>query len=109
MKIDNAAVVEILQFYKEIDGEITIYRQMLQDYENQYYSTVGAMMNDGQPKGKNQISRQVENAVINIPDYVRSEMKTYAEKVSALQMVINQILKEVSGLRLKEKRIIYDF
>lgn len=109
MEMNKSRVVEILEFYKEIDGEIDICRRNLIDYENQYYNTVGAMVNDGQPKGQGCISRQVESAAMNIPDYVREEMKAYEEKTRALLLLKNQILQEVSRLCLKEKKIIYDF
>ena len=46
--MDKEKVIKILEFYKEIDGEISIYRRILHDYESQYYNTIGAMANDGQ-------------------------------------------------------------
>lgn len=44
--MDKEKVIKILEFYKEIDGEISIYRRILHDYESQYYNTIGAMAND---------------------------------------------------------------
>lgn len=107
--MDKGKVIEILEFYKEIDGEISLYRRILHDYESQYYNTIGAMVNDGQPKGKNHISRPVENAALNILDYVRKDMENYEEKVRFLQMAKSQILQEISRLKLKEKTIIFDY
>lgn len=107
--MDKEKVIKILEFYKEIDGEIGIYRRILRDYESQYYNTIGAMANDGQPKGLNHISRPTENAAMNIPDYVRRDMKDYEEKVENLQKLKSQILQEISRLKLKEKTIIFDF
>jgi t-SNARE complex subunit (syntaxin) len=107
--MDKEKVMEVLEFYKEIDGEIDIYRRILRDYESRYYNTIGAMANDGQPKGQNHISRPVESAAMNIPDYVRRDMKDYEEKVQSLQNLKSQILQEISRLRLKEKTIIFDF
>lgn len=107
--MDKEKVIKILEFYKEIDGEIGIYRRILRDYESQYYNTIGAMANDGQPKGLNHISRPTENAAMNIPDYVRRDMKDYEEKVENLQKLKSQILQEISRLKLKEKAIIFDF
>ena len=107
--MDKGKVIKILEFYKEIDGEISLYRRILHDYESQYYDTIGAIVNDGQPKGQNHISRPVENAAMNIPDYVREEMEKYKEKVHVLQRVKSQILQEVSRLKLKEKTIIFDY
>lgn len=107
--MDKVKVIEILEFYKEIDGEISIYRNILSTYESQYYNTIAGMANDGQPKGKNHISRPVESAAMNIPDYVRRDMREYEEKVNALQKLKSQILQEVSRLKLKEKTIIFDY
>lgn len=107
--MDKEKVIEILDYYKEIDGEIAFYRRTLTDYENQYYNTMGAIVSDGMPHGKNHISRIVENAALNIPDYVREIMKDYAERVETLQRLKSQILQEVSRLKLKEKTIIFDY
>ena len=107
--MDKERVIQILDFYKEIDGEISIYRRILRDYESQYYNTIGAMANDGQPKGKNHISRPVENAALNIPDYVRADMEKYENEIKRLQRIKSQILQEISRLKLKEKTIIFDY
>lgn len=107
--MNKEKVIKILEFYKEIDGEISIYRRILHDYESQYYNTVGAITSDGQPKGKNHISRPVESAAMNIPSYVREDMKEYEEKVGKLQKMKSQILQEVSRLELKEKTIVFDY
>lgn len=107
--MDKGKVTGILEFYKEIDGEIAIYRRILRDYESRYYNTIGALENDGQPKGKNHTSRPVENKAIDIPDYVRGEMEEYEQKVCFLQKVKGQILQEVSRLKLMEKTIIFDY
>lgn len=107
--MDKGKVIDILEFYKEIDGEISLYRHILHDYESQYYNTIGATANDGQPKGKNHISRPVESAVMNIPCYVQEEIASYEEKVRFLQKAKSQILQEISRLKLKEKTIIFDY
>ncbi|MDE6908766.1 MAG: sigma-70 family RNA polymerase sigma factor [Lachnospiraceae bacterium] len=107
--MDRKKVIEILEFYKEIDGEISLYRQILHDYESQYYDTVGAMVNDGQPKGQYHISRPVESAALNIPESLRGDMEKYEEKVCVLQEAKSQILQEISRLNLKEKTIIFDY
>lgn len=107
--MDKEKVISILKFYKDIDGEISMYRRILHDYESQYYNTIGAMVNDGQPKGQYHISRPVENAAMNIPDYVREDLKDYEEKMRKLQKMKSQILQEISRLKLKEKTIIFDY
>lgn len=102
-------VIELLEYYKDIDGEVKIYRKILKDLTDQYYNPLGAIQCDGLPKGKYNISRQTENMVLNIPDYVSGEMRDYEERVATLQNLKAQILQEVSRLKLKEKSIIFDF
>lgn len=107
--MDKRKAIKILEFYKEIDGEISANRCILRDYENMYYNTMGGTENDGQPKGQNHISHPVENAAMDIPDYARGDMKHYEEKVKQLQKMKSQILQEISRLKLKEKTIIFDY
>lgn len=102
-------VIELLEYYKDIDGEVSIYRKIISDLTDQYYNPIGAIQCDGLPKGKNNISRQTENMALNIPDYVSGEIREYEAKVQQLQALKAQILQEVSRLKLKEKRIIFDF
>ena len=102
-------VIELLEYYKDIDGEVKIYRKILEDLTDQYYNPLRAIQCDGLPKGKYSISRQTENIVLNIPDYVSGEMRDYEERVATLQNLKAQILQEVSRLKLKEKSIIFDF
>ena len=99
-------VIELLEYYKDIDGEVKIYRKILEDLTDQYYNPLSAIQCDGLPKGKYSISRQTENMVLNIPDYVSGEMRDYEERVATLQNLKAQILQEVSRLKLKEKSII---
>ena len=108
--MDKGKVIELLEYYKEIDGEIGIYRRIASEYEDRYYNTIGAMsVGDGMPKGKNHITRPVENAAIHIPDFVRGDIENCEKKIHALQILKSQILQEVSRLKLKEKTIIFDF
>ena len=105
--MEKSKVIELLEYYKDIDGEVSIYRKIITDLTDQYYNPIGAIQCDGLPKGKNNISRQTENMALNIPDYVSGEIREYEEKVQQLQNLKAQMLQEISRLKLKEKRIIY--
>ena len=107
--MEKGRVIELLEYYKDIDGEVSIYRKIISDLTDQYYNPIGAIQCDGLPKGKNNISRQTENMALNIPDYVSGEIREYEEKVQQLQNLKAQMLQEISRLKLKEKRIIFDF
>lgn len=107
--MEKSKVIELLEYYKDIDGEVSIYRKIITDLTDQYYTPIGAIQCDGLPKGKNNISRQTENMALNIPDYVSGEIREYEEKVQQLQNLKAQMLQEISRLKLKEKRIIFDF
>ena len=100
--MEKGRVIELLEYYKDIDGEVNIYRKIISDLTDQYYNPIGAIQCDGLPKGKN-------NMALNIPDYVSGEIREYEAKVQQLQDLKAQILQEVSRLKLKEKRIIFDF
>lgn len=107
--MEKSKVIELLEYYKDIDGEVSIYKKIITDLTDQYYNPIGAIQRDGLPKGKNNISRQTENMALNIPDYVSGEIREYEEKVQQLQNLKAQMLQEISRLKLKEKRIIFDF
>ena len=107
--MERSKVIELLEYYKDIDGEVSIYRKIINDLTDRYYNPIGAIQCDGLPKGKNNISRQTENMALNIPDFVSGEIKDYEAKVQQLQSLKAQLLQEISRLKLKEKRIIFDF
>lgn len=107
--MERSKVIELLEYYKDIDGEVSIYRKIINDLTDQYYNPIGAIQCDGLPKGKNNISRQTENMALNIPDFVSGEIKDYEAKVQQLQSLKVQLLQEISRLKLKEKCIIFDF
>lgn len=107
--MERSKAIELLEYYKDIDGEVSIYRKIINDLTGQYYNPIGAIQCDGLPKGKNNISRQTENMALNIPDYVSGEIREYEEKMQQLQNLKAQMLQEISRLKLKEKRIIFDF
>lgn len=107
--MERSKVIELLEYYKDIDGEVNIYRKIINDLTDQYYNPIGTIQCDGLPKGENNISRQTENMALNIPDFVSGEIKDYEAKVQQLQSLKAQLLQEISRLKLKEKRIIFDF
>lgn len=107
--MEKSKVIELLKYYKDIDGEVSIYRKIINDLTDRYYNPIGAIQCDGLPKGKNNISRQTENMALNSPDFVSGEIKDYEAKVQQLQSLKAQLLQEISRLKLKEKRIIFDF
>ena len=94
--MEKSKVIELLEYYKDIDGEVRIYRKIITDLTDQYYNPIGAIQCDGLPKGKNNISRQTENMALNIPDYVSGEIREYEEKVQQLQNLKAQMLQEIS-------------
>jgi len=108
-RMDKEGVIAILEFYKEIDGEISIYRRIITDYENQYYNPVQGVEYSDTTKGKYATSNPTERLALHIPDCVRDDMRCYENKVKTLQMLKSQILQEISRLKLKEKTIIFDY
>lgn len=101
-------VVKLLQLFPDIDEEIRTRRNIVSDLE-MYYDGVQAVQYDGMPHGKNNISRPTEQIAMNIPDYVRKEIRQYEREITVLQRVKVEILKEVSRLHLRHKKIVFGF
>lgn len=101
-------VVQLLQLFPEIDGEIRVRRNIVNDLE-QYYYTTPAVNYDGMPHAKYSTGSPTENAALKIPDYVHDEIQKYTAEITDLQKVKVEILKEVSRLKLKYKNVIFGF
>ena len=107
--MEKEKVIAILEYYKNIDGEIKFYQKLVKGDEDTYYNTVGAIASDGLPHGKNNISRITENAAMNVPDGVADRMRENEAKINELYVLKAQIVREISRLTFKEKSIIFDF
>ena len=84
--MDKEKTIKLLELFPEIDGEISVRRNIVSDLEQYHVSTGG-----------------------DVPDYVKKEIKMYEEQIRELQLVKVEILKEVSRLNLKQKKIIFGF
>ena len=101
-------VIAILKYYPEIEGNIKFYREWIHEYEKEYYMPCTSQDNDGQPKGKNHISRTTENIALNIPGFVKHMIDDYEEKIEAAGKFRAEIIKEISRLKRTQKEIIFD-
>lgn len=108
VQMNKATVIKYLEYSREIDDEIRIKRNILEDLE-MCYDTSAAVNYDGMPKGQNHISNPTEKAAMNIPDYVRKEIREYREEINQLQKLKCEIVKEVLRLSLKQKQVIMMF
>lgn len=106
--MDKATVIKYLEYSRGIDDEIRIKRNIMADLEA-CYDTSAAVTYDGMPKGQNHISRPTEKTAMNIPDYVRKEMRKYKTEIEQLQKLKCEIVKEVLRLSLKQKQVIMMF
>lgn len=106
--MEKSKVIRLLELFPEIDEEIRSKRSIVADLE-QYYNPISGIQYDGMPKGKNHISSQTERAALHIPDYVHREIRRYESEIEALQEVKVEILREVSRLKLKHKKVIFGF
>lgn len=107
-QMNKTTVIKYLEYSREIDDEIRIKRNILEDLE-MCYDTSAAVNYDGMPKGQNHISNPTEKAAMNIPDYVRKEIREYREEINQLQKLKCEIVKEVLRLSLKQKQVIMMF
>ena len=106
--MDKSKVIRILEFFPDINEEIRAKRSAIADLD-QCYSTVSGIQYDGMPKGNFHAGSQTENRAMHIPDYIRKEIKMYQREIEILQKVKIEIIKEVSRLNLKHKKIIFGF
>lgn len=106
--MDKATVIKYLKYSRGIDDEIRIKRNIMADLEA-CYDTSAAVTYDGMPKGQNHISSPTEKTAMNIPDYVRKEMRKYKTEIEQLQKLKCEIVKEVLRLSLKQKQVIMMF
>lgn len=101
-------VIAYLEYYPQIDGEIAERRRNRNELD-MAYAPAGAIQYDGMPKGKNHISRPTEDIAIDMPDFVRKEIRSYTESIEKLQRLKVEILREVSRLALKQKMVVFSF
>lgn len=106
--MNKTKVVRLLKLLPEIDEEISTRKNIAADLE-QNYDTAAAVQYDGMPKGKNHISRPTEKKALNIPGYVYRELREIESEIEDLQQVKVEILKEVSRLKLKHKKVVFGF
>ena len=107
-QMNKDKVIACLEYYPEIDFEITEYRRILGQLDMAYEPT-GGMQYDGMPKGKNHISRPTEDIAMQMPDCIREEIKKYKRNIEELQQLKVEILREVSRLALKQKLVIFSY
>ena len=104
----KSKVIEILTFYRNIDGEIKMYRATVDDLEGYYEPSNGKTL-DAMPKAKYNVSNPTETMAINLPDRLADDIRDFNGKINMLYRLKTEILKEVSTLELKYKAIITDY
>lgn len=106
--MDRKDVVEILMFYRNIDGEIRLYQSIVSDLET-YYDPLGGVPMDGMPRGKNHVSSPTETVALNLPPDLRESIDFYNAKITELRALKVETLKEVSRLEHRLKSVIIDY
>lgn len=107
-KTEKSRVIEILTYYRNIDGEIKTYKSIVEDLEG-YYDPLCGQPLDGMPRARNNISQVTENTAINLPENLREDIDYYKAKINSLYLLKAETLKEVSNLGPKFKGIIIDY
>ncbi len=101
-------VIKFLELFPEIDGEIKARRSIIADLE-QYYNPIQGVGYSDTTKGKYSTSNPTERLALNIPDYVRKDIRQYEREIEELQKIKCEILKEVSRLTLKQKNVVFGY
>ncbi len=107
-QMDRSKVVEILMYYRNIDGEIRLYRSIVDDLES-YYDTIRGQNMDGMPHGSGGGSSVVENTALNLPPDLQKNIDYYNGKISDLHRLKVETLKEVSALEQRLACIVMDY
>lgn len=107
-KVEKSQVIKALEYSTEIEGEVRTLRGLIKEL-GQCYDTSSGISYDGMPKGKNHLSNPTEKTAMNIPDFVRKDIRNYTEKIAQLQKFKCEIVKEVLRLPLKQKQTIMMF
>ena len=99
-------VISILRFFSTIDKEIQMNNATVEDLNDRYYSTLGAVNMDGLPHGKGGVSKPVENMVANVPEYVRKKIAGKQRRNKRLEEVRSAIGRELDRLNYYEKAAV---
>lgn len=102
-------VISILQFFKTIDREIQMNNAVIEELNDRYYITLGAVNMDGLPHGKGGVSKPVENMVVNVPDYVRKKIREKRRRNQRLEELGTAIGRELDRLNYYEKAVVLWF
>lgn len=100
---------KILLFCRDIDGEISLNKRLLRDYEDCYYTLSGSGSLDGMPKGNCKTSSSTEAVALNIPESTSTAIKELKQRNERLHALKAAILRELNKLPLPQKTILYDF
>lgn len=109
MKYEREKVVAILQFFCDIDKTIQLTERMMQNLEEQYYTTLGGVDMDGMPHGKGMPSSPVERAVLHIPVSVQHTISDMKREIRELAEVKTEILSELNHLNYRQKEVLLSF
>lgn len=102
-------VISILRFFSTIDREIQMNNATIQDLNDRYYITVGAVNMDGLPHGKGGVSKPAERVVENIPEYVRKKIAGKQRRNRRLEELGTAIGRELDRLNFYEKAVVLWF
>lgn len=109
MKREREKVVNILEYYRDIDNNVKLNNGVIKNLEDQYYTTLGAVNMDGMPHGKGGVSSPVERVVLNIPASVTKTIEELRRDNEQMLEIKGQILAEINSLPYREKAIILEF
>lgn len=109
MKCEREKAVAILQFFRDIDKTIRLMERMIQNLEEQYYTTLGTVDMDGMPHGKGMPSSPVERVILHIPVSVQHTISDMKREIRELAEVRTEILTELNSLNYHQKEVLLSF
>jgi hypothetical protein len=107
--MNKGKAIEILKFYRDVDKAISLNERVINDLEDQYYNSVGAVNMDGMPHGKGGTSSPVETTVLHIPRSASRTIREMERENGKLEKIKSEILHELNRLNYHQKAVILGF
>ena len=107
--MEREQVKKILLYYRQIDDDIRLCKQMLCEYEETCYYNIGGGTMDGLPHGKGSTSNTTEKAALAVNESDRTAMRGLEERAAQLAELKAAIVCEINKLPFSQKSILYDF
>ncbi|GEM_PF-554646 len=100
---------KLLKGYNTIDDDIKMCRNLIKDYEQTYYNTIGAMNYDGMPKATGKSDKTAKTAIRNAHHDTSIQLAAWESRIRELNKIRTEILKEITSMKMIHKVVLTGF